>query len=331
MEENRNPSTSIDSFIVEEPQEPARSAAGAPAETPAEGAAPISVDELLKNGRRRRGRARGRTGPESPAADVDLRRAASILESLLLVSSEPLSIEKARKLLGELSRDQFEEVCRLLREKYPPESSGILVEKVAKGVQFRTNPANQEHVRKLFDVKPPRFSRAALETVAIIAYKQPLTRQEIEQIRGVDCAGSLKTLMDRRLVRVVGKKDVPGEAVPFRDHAGIHGDLRPRIAGRPAVDARDRGVPFLFHRHARGIREARPRASVRRRERIRDGRRPGRSRGGGGRRSGGIRCRGGGRRGCRGRGGRPRRGRPFGGRTCRRGRASFRPPCRLSA
>jgi hypothetical protein len=89
------------------------------------------------------------------------------------------------------------------------------VEKVAKGVQLRTNPANQEHVRKLFDVKPPRFSRAALETVAIVAYKQPLTRQEIEQIRGVDCAGSLKTLMERRLVRVVGKKDVPGKPFLF--------------------------------------------------------------------------------------------------------------------
>ena len=89
------------------------------------------------------------------------------------------------------------------------------MEKVAKGVQFRTNPANQEHVRKLFEVKPPRFSRAALETVAIVAYKQPLTRQEIEQIRGVDCAGSLKTLMERRLVRVVGKKDVPGKPFLF--------------------------------------------------------------------------------------------------------------------
>lgn len=154
-------------------------------------------------------------GADAVVPAVDLRRAASVLESLLLVSSEPLSVDKGRQLLGELTREQFEEVFLLLREKYPPASSGILVEKVAKGVQFRTNPANQEHVRKLFEVKPPRFSRAALETVAIIAYKQPLTRQEIEQIRGVDCAGSLKTLMERRLVRVVGKKDVPGKPFLF--------------------------------------------------------------------------------------------------------------------
>ena len=168
---------------------------------------PISVDELLHP-------ASG-SEAEPPKPDADLPRAASILESLLLVSTEPIPIDKARQLLGGLNRAQAREVLALLRAKYPADSSGILVEEVAKGVQFRTNPANQEHVRRLFDVKPPRFSRAALETLAIIAYKQPLTRQEIEQIRGVDCAASLKTLMDRRLVKVMGKKDVPGKPFLF--------------------------------------------------------------------------------------------------------------------
>jgi segregation and condensation protein B len=168
---------------------------------------PISVDELLRPA------AEGDT--ESPEPDADLPRAASILESLLLVSNEPIPIDRVRLLLGGINRAQVREVLALLRAKYPADSSGILVEEVAKGFQFRTNPANQEHVRRLFDVKPPRFSRAALETLAIIAYKQPLTRQEIEQIRGVDCAGSLKTLMDRRLVKVMGKKDVPGKPFLF--------------------------------------------------------------------------------------------------------------------
>jgi len=168
---------------------------------------PISVDELL--------------GPspdgemDAPEPDADLPRAASILESLLLVSTDPISIDKARHLLGALNRTQVREVLALLRSKYPADSSGILVEEVAKGFQFRTNPANQEHVRRLYDAKPPRFSRAALEMLAIIAYKQPLTRQEIEQIRGVDCAGPLKTLMDRRLAKVMGKKDVPGKPFLF--------------------------------------------------------------------------------------------------------------------
>jgi len=165
---------------------------------------PIGVDELLHP---------SSEAEREPAAD--LARAASILESLLLVSTEPIPFDKARQLLGGLSRSQTREVHAILQAKYPAESSGILVEEVAKGFQLRTNPANQEHVRRLFDAKPPRFSRAALETLAIIAYKQPLTRQEIEQIRGVDCAGALKTLMDRRLVKVMGKKDVPGKPFLF--------------------------------------------------------------------------------------------------------------------
>ena len=175
--------------------------------TPSDPAGPIPVDELLK------GSGEGEEGPQGPAADLS--RAASILESLLLVSAEPLPFEKIRQLLGGISRAESLEVFRILQVKYPPGSSGILVEEVAKGVQLRTNPANQEHVRKLFDAKPPRFSRAALETLSIIAYKQPLTRQEIEQIRGVDCAGALKTLMERRLVKVMGKKDVPGKPFLF--------------------------------------------------------------------------------------------------------------------
>lgn len=175
--------------------------------TPSDAAEPISVDDLLK------GSGEGGEAPGGSAAD--LARAASILESLLLVSAEPLPFEKIRQLLGGISREEARAVVRILTEKYPADSSGILVEEVARGVQLRTNPANQEHVRKLFDARPPRFSRAALETLSIIAYKQPLTRQEIEQIRGVDCAGSLKTLMERRLVKVVGKKNVPGKPFLF--------------------------------------------------------------------------------------------------------------------
>lgn len=187
---------------------PTASEPAAVADTAAEPQAsgePISVDELL----------RPASEAEPPEPEADLPRAASILESLLLVSTEPIPVDKARQLLGGLSRAQVREVHALLQAKYPSESSGILVEEVAKGFQLRTNPANQEYVRKLFDVKPPRFSRAALETLAIIAYKQPLTRQEIEQIRGVDCAGSMKTLLDRRLVKVMGKKDVPGKPFLF--------------------------------------------------------------------------------------------------------------------
>jgi len=155
--------------------------------------------------------------PETPATDPErnLSRAVSALESLLLVSTQPLSHEKIGSLLGGLSKQEVQEVIGTIKARYSGEGSGILVEEVAKGLQLRTNPANQEFVRKLFEVKPPRFTRPSLETLAVVAYHQPVTRLEIENIRGVDCAASLKTLMERRLVKVVGKKDVPGRPYLF--------------------------------------------------------------------------------------------------------------------
>lgn len=147
--------------------------------------------------------------------EANLERAASIVESLLLVSAKPLSFDRIGQLLGGLEKADVRQVVSILKAKYSPETSGILVEEVAKGLQLRTHPANQEHVRKLFETRPPRFTRPSLETLSVVAYRQPVTRLEIEQIRGVDCAASLKTLMDRRLVKVTGKKDVPGRPFLF--------------------------------------------------------------------------------------------------------------------
>jgi segregation and condensation protein B len=154
-------------------------------------------------------------GAPATPGEREIARAASALESLLLVSAQPLPLEKIGQLLGGLSKQEARAVVDAVQRRYSPDLSGILVEEVAKGFQMRTNPANQEVVRKLFDSRPARFTRPSLETLAVVAYKQPVTRLEIEQIRGVDCAGALKTLMERRLVRVVGKKDVPGRPFLF--------------------------------------------------------------------------------------------------------------------
>lgn len=177
--------------------------------TPSDGGAEGEVPREVQ-GEKQREEQREETGEAQ-----DLSRAASILESLLLVSDSPISFERVGQLLGGVPKETVREIVNGLKAKYASETSGVLVEEVAKGIQFRTNPANQEYVRRLFDIKPPRFSRAALETLSIIAYKQPVTRLEIEQIRGVDCAGPLKTLMERRLVKVVGKKDVIGRPFLF--------------------------------------------------------------------------------------------------------------------
>jgi len=151
----------------------------------------------------------------SPETEEPIGRLASVVESLLLVSAKPLSLERIGNLAGIPDRTLLRRVISVLKEKYSPESSGILVEEVSRGLQLRTNPANQEHVRKLFETRPARFTRPSLETLAVVAYRQPVTRLEIEQIRGVDCAASLRTLMDRRLVKVMGKKDVPGRPFLF--------------------------------------------------------------------------------------------------------------------
>jgi segregation and condensation protein B len=152
---------------------------------------------------------------EVSSEPVDVERSACIVESLLLVTVQPLSYDRIGKILGGFSRADVRLVVDALKARYPADRSGIVVEEINRAIQFRTNPANQEFVRKMFDVKPIRFSRAALETLAIIAYRQPITRQEMEEIRGVDCAGALKTLMERRLVRVMGKKNVAGKPFIF--------------------------------------------------------------------------------------------------------------------
>jgi segregation and condensation protein B len=154
-------------------------------------------------------------GPPATPGEREIARAASALESLLLVSAQPLPLERIGQLLGGLSKQEARVVVDTVQRKYSADLSGILVEEVAKGFQMRTNPSNQEFVRRLFESRPARFTRPSLETLAVVAYKQPVTRLEIEQIRGVDCAGALKTLMERRLVRVVGKKDVPGRPFLF--------------------------------------------------------------------------------------------------------------------
>src|SRR3990170_423767 len=96
--------------------------------------------------------------PKTPTQDDEAAGAASALESLLLVSAQPLPLEKIGQLLGGLSKPEARAVVDAVKRKYSSDLSGILVEEGAKGLQMRTNPANQEFVRKLFDSRPARFT-----------------------------------------------------------------------------------------------------------------------------------------------------------------------------
>lgn len=132
----------------------------------------------------------------------------SLVEALLFASDRPLTLDLLVKVIPESDRSSIRQVLQELIEE--SRGRGILLVEVAEGYQFRTDPEHAEWIKKLFELRPARLTRAALETLAIIAYRQPITRIEIEGIRGVDSGGVLHTLLERSLIDIVGKKDVPG-------------------------------------------------------------------------------------------------------------------------
>jgi len=137
-----------------------------------------------------------------------------LIESLLLAAGEPISAERLAELL-DVGRAPVRQVLQELMAEYTEAGRGIRIVEVAGGYQYRTPLEHGEWVRRLNRERPFRFSRAALETLAIIAYRQPITRGDIEYLRGVDSGGVLKTLLERHLIRILGKKDVPGKPIIY--------------------------------------------------------------------------------------------------------------------
>ena len=147
---------------------------------------------------------------------IDRSEMEAALEAILFVSSEPVPRAKLMEMFEE--GEEREEAARALGAvlaRYDGEGGrGILVEDVAGGVRLATRPEVVGWLRRFFDVASGnKLSMAALETLAIIAYRQPMTGPEIQELRGVSAAGVLKTLLERRLVRIVGRKEVVGK--PF--------------------------------------------------------------------------------------------------------------------
>lgn len=136
-----------------------------------------------------------------------------LVEALLFAAGDPLP---ARKMVEIIEGTTIEEVKAALADLATEFlTRGIRVVEVAGGWQLRTAPEHQRYVRKLFRERPQRLTRAATETITIIAYKQPVTRQEIEIVRGVDSGGVLESLVERRLAKVIGRKDVPGRPLVY--------------------------------------------------------------------------------------------------------------------
>jgi len=141
-------------------------------------------------------------------------RVRTVIETLLFVAERPLAIEELRQATG-VEPARLEKALDQISGHHRDGISGMVLHEVAGGWQLRTSPDNADFVRRFLRVKPQRLTRAALETLAIVAYRQPVTRPEIEEIRGVDCGAVVKALLERRLVKILGKKEEPGRPILY--------------------------------------------------------------------------------------------------------------------
>jgi len=138
-----------------------------------------------------------------------------IIEALLFVSQKPLTTEDMRQALDGLDAGEIIAAIEELRLDYEKEKRSFNIAELAGGYQIITNPEFAPWISKLFKREETRISNPSLETLAIIAYKQPLTRSEMEGIRGVNVDGVLKTLLDKNLIKIRGRKDAPGRPITY--------------------------------------------------------------------------------------------------------------------
>ena len=152
----------------------------------------------------------------APPAPVDAAALAPILEALLFASPEPLGTAAMKKAFGEeFPRDVLAEALEILKEQTNAENRGILLTEVAGGWQFLTREDCFPYVRRIARTqREEKLTPASIETLAVVAYKQPVTRAEVDAIRGVASGPLVRSLMDRGLVKVTGRAELPG--APFQ-------------------------------------------------------------------------------------------------------------------
>lgn len=180
------------------------------ASTPANEASPaeaLSVDDVLDR--------EAKDDTDKPEWAVPQEELRAIVEALLFANGKVTSLALLAKAIPQARTRELREVLRELISAWADNAHGIHLEEVSGGYQFRTNPLAAPFIRELLKAKPLRLSRAALETLAIIAYRQPITRAEIEDVRGVDSGGVMKLLLDKRLMRILGKREEPGRPIVY--------------------------------------------------------------------------------------------------------------------
>jgi len=138
-----------------------------------------------------------------------------ILESLIFVFESPLKLETLIAALPEWNKEDILEGIDRIKTEYAEDSKGIELVEVGGGYQFRTKSKWAEWVHRLKKAKTVKLSRSALETLAIVAYRQPIIRPEIEEIRGVDSGWVLRTLLEKDLIKIMGRKDIVGRPIVY--------------------------------------------------------------------------------------------------------------------
>ena len=149
-------------------------------------------------------------------AILDIQAVKASVEAALLASERPLTLAQLASALEGTERKLVHQVLDELRAEYDSQARGFRLAEIAEGWQLLTRPQHAGVIRRLYRVKAAnRLTRPALETLAIIAYKQPLTKAEIEAIRGVGSDGVMQNILERRLVRTVGRKDAVGRPLLY--------------------------------------------------------------------------------------------------------------------
>jgi len=138
-----------------------------------------------------------------------------IVECLIFLSDTPLSVKKLREVLEQVKTDEIQSALNTLMQEYSQQKKGFELKEVGGGYQFRSRPEFKEYIKRLKKIQVSRLSKPALETLSIVAYKQPVMKAEIERLRGVDSSGVLHSLLENDLIRILGRKNVPGRPLIY--------------------------------------------------------------------------------------------------------------------
>ena len=167
---------------------------------------------------------------------AELRQARRVLEGLLFVSDQPVTLKRLRSVLQGLEPNLVKQLIDELNREYAEQEHAFRIQEIAGGYQLVTDPQLAARLKRALELRQhDRLSKAALETLAIVAYRQPLSKADIELIRGVDGGAGIETLLERQMIQVVGRKETPGRPLlygtttEFLRHFGLKdvGELPP--------------------------------------------------------------------------------------------------------